>query len=87
MNVVLEVTDTGIGIPHDQLGRIFERFYQVNGSTTRRYDGTGLGLALVKEIVEAHGGKVDVESKVGQGSTFKVYLPITSRPVEDTAPK
>jgi len=87
MNVVLEVTDTGIGIPYDQLGRIFERFYQVNGSTTRRYDGTGLGLALVKEIVEAHGGKVGVESKVGQGSTFKVYLPIASHPVEDTAPK
>jgi PAS domain S-box-containing protein len=75
MNVVLEVTDTGIGIPHDQLERIFERFYQVDGSTTRDYGGTGLGLALVKEIVEAYGGKVSVESKVGRGSTFTVTLP------------
>jgi signal transduction histidine kinase len=74
-NVVLEVTDTGIGIPHDQLERIFERFYQVDGSTTRDYGGTGLGLALVKEIVEAYGGKVSVESKVGRGSTFTVTLP------------
>ena len=72
---VLEVADTGIGIPRDQLGRVFERFYQVNGSTTRRYGGTGLGLALVKEIVEAHGGQVSVRSEVGQGSTFTVRLP------------
>jgi signal transduction histidine kinase len=73
---VLEVADTGIGIPRDQLGRVFERFYQVDGSTTRRYGGTGLGLALVKEIVEAHGGQVSVSSEVGQGSTFTVRLPI-----------
>jgi len=74
--VVLEVADTGIGIPGDQWERVFDRFYQVNGSTTRRYGGTGLGLALVKEIVEAHGGKVSVRSEVGQGSTFTVVLPI-----------
>jgi signal transduction histidine kinase/DNA-binding response OmpR family regulator len=74
--VVLEVADTGIGIPRDQLGRVFERFYQVDGSMTRRYGGTGLGLALVKEIVEAHGGQVSVRSEVGQGSTFTVRLPI-----------
>jgi signal transduction histidine kinase len=74
--VVLEVADSGIGIPPDQLERVFERFYQVDGSTTRRYGGTGLGLALVREIVEAHGGKVSVRSKVGQGSTFTVTLPV-----------
>jgi two-component system sensor histidine kinase ResE len=75
-NVVLEVADTGIGVPQDQLDRIFERFYQVDGSTTRRYGGTGLGLALVKEIVKAHGGQVSVESVVGKGSTFQVQLPL-----------
>jgi len=76
-NLVLEVADTGIGIPQDQLDRIFERFYQVDGSMSRRYGGAGLGLALVKEIIEAHGGAVGVESEVGQGSTFTVTLPIS----------
>jgi adenylate cyclase len=74
-NLVLEVADTGIGIPHDQLEHIFERFYQVDGSASRRYGGTGLGLALVKEIVKAHGGQVTVQSTVGEGSTFQVRLP------------
>jgi PAS domain S-box-containing protein len=75
----LEVKDTGIGIPADQFERIFERFYQIDGSTTRRYGGTGLGLALVREIVEMHGGQVDVQSVLGQGSTFSVVLPIRSK--------
>jgi PAS domain S-box-containing protein len=74
-SVLLEVADTGIGIPPDQIGRVFERFYQVDGSMTRRYGGTGLGLALVKEIVEAHGGKVQLESSLGQGSKFRIRLP------------
>jgi signal transduction histidine kinase len=73
--LVLTVADTGIGIPGDKLGRIFERFYQVNGSTTRQYGGVGLGLALVKEIVEAHNGTVTVASQVGAGTTFTVSLP------------
>jgi signal transduction histidine kinase len=79
-DVILEVADTGVGIPSDQLERIFERFYQIDGSTTRRYGGTGLGLALVKEVVEAHGGQVTVTSTLGQGSTFRVTLPGTNPP-------
>jgi len=76
--VVLEVSDTGIGVPADQLERIFERFYQVDGSSRRKYGGVGLGLALVKEIAEAYGGRVTVESQVGEGSTFTVWLPVAT---------
>jgi signal transduction histidine kinase/CheY-like chemotaxis protein len=72
-----EVADTGIGISEEHLERIFERFYQVDGSSKRRYPGTGLGLSIVKQIVEAHGGKVKVESRLGQGSKFSFSLPIT----------
>ncbi|MBN1179685.1 MAG: GAF domain-containing sensor histidine kinase [Anaerolineae bacterium] len=75
VDVVLSVVDTGIGVPQDQLERIFDRFYQVDGSTTRRYGGTGLGLAVVKEIVEAHDGRVTAESRVEKGSAFHVALP------------
>ncbi|HEY89618.1 MAG TPA: hypothetical protein G4N98_07790, partial [Thermoflexia bacterium] len=74
--LLLEISDTGIGIPAEELDRIFERFYQVDGSMTRRYGGTGLGLALVKEIVEAHQGRVAVQSVLGEGSTFRVTLPV-----------
>jgi signal transduction histidine kinase len=73
--VMLEVADTGIGIDPEHRRRIFERFYQVDGTTRRTHGGCGLGLALVKEIVERHGGSVRVESQLGQGSTFTVYLP------------
>ncbi|MBI5481814.1 MAG: response regulator [Deltaproteobacteria bacterium] len=74
-HAVLEVEDNGIGIPRDQLGRIFERFTQVEGSATRRYEGTGIGLALVRELVDRHGGTVTVHSEVGVGSTFNVTVP------------
>ena len=73
--VELEVEDNGIGISSDQLERIFTRFTQVEGSMTRRYEGTGIGLALVKEIVTAHHGKITVESELGRGSTFTIVLP------------
>lgn len=79
--VVLVVSDTGIGIPDEELGRVFERFFQVDGSMSRRYGGAGLGLAVVKEIIEAHDGSVSVESHVGRGSTFKISLPTTKREV------
>lgn len=73
--VTIEVRDQGYGIPPHEHERIFERFYQIDGSATRRYGGTGLGLALVKEIAEVHGGWVSVDSEVGVGSAFTIALP------------
>jgi two-component system, NarL family, sensor histidine kinase BarA len=75
--VEFRVSDTGIGIPSDQLDKIFDAFYQVDGSSTREYGGAGLGLAIAKNLVEAHHGKIRVESAPRQGSTFRVTLPQT----------
>jgi signal transduction histidine kinase/class 3 adenylate cyclase len=74
--ITLDVEDNGIGIPRDQLNRIFERFSQIESYTPRKYEGTGIGLALVKEIVKLHCGTVAVVSEVDQGSTFTITLPI-----------
>lgn len=74
-SVVLEVSDTGIGIPKEHLPRVFERFYRVDKSHSRASGGTGLGLSIVKHVVMYHGGKVSVESKVGSGTKFTVVLP------------
>lgn len=76
--VFLSVTDTGIGIPEEHLPRIFERFYVVDKSRSRRTGGTGLGLSIVKHIVLAHGGKIEVKSALGFGSSFMVWLPALS---------
>jgi signal transduction histidine kinase len=72
--VLISVTDTGIGIPAGHLNDIFEPFHQLDGSSTRRYGGTGLGLSLVRQIVEAHGSMLDVQSVEGHGSTFRFPL-------------
>ncbi|MEA5462260.1 response regulator [Leptothoe sp. PORK10 BA2] len=75
-NCYLEIEDTGIGIRKEQLPHIFERFQQADGSASRTHEGTGLGLALVKELVELHGGDVRVSSVYGAGTLFTVELPI-----------
>ena len=72
---VLEVSDTGIGIPPEAIPRIFERFYRVDKGRARDEGGTGLGLAIVKHVTQAHGGQVEVESRAGRGTTFRVRLP------------
>lgn len=72
----LTISDQGIGIPTEELPRIWDRFYQVDGSTKRRFGGSGLGLTIVKRIVEAHGGRVWAESTPGQGSRFTCAFPI-----------
>ncbi|MGD0091893.1 MAG: ATP-binding protein [Planctomycetota bacterium] len=73
--VTVEVSDNGIGIPAQDLPRIFERFYRVDKSRSRDMGGTGLGLAIVKHIVHSHGGTVEVSSQPGKGSTFRIVLP------------
>jgi len=73
-NTVLEIEDEGIGIPEDEQSRIFEEFYRVGQKETESISGTGLGLTVVKEIVEAHNGKIIVDSKPGKGSKFSVIL-------------
>ena len=75
-HAVLEVSDTGIGIPPESIPRIFERFYRVDKGRAREEGGTGLGLAIVKHVAQAHGGQVEVESRLGRGSTFRVRLPV-----------
>ena len=75
----IRVSDTGIGIPRDQLGKIFNRFHQVDGTTTRRFGGVGLGLAIVKSILDAHGSAIQVDSEEGRGTAFVFHLPLLEK--------
>jgi two-component system phosphate regulon sensor histidine kinase PhoR len=77
---LLQVADTGEGIPAGELARVFERFYRVDKARARQTGGTGLGLAIVRHVAEAHGGTVRVDSELGRGSTFTVSLPVAGPP-------
>src|SRR5262249_13849051 len=76
--VELDVRDTGTGIPPDQMPHLFERFHRVEGTRGRTQEGSGIGLALVRELVRLHGGDVRAESRPGEGSTFRVTVPLGS---------
>ena len=76
--IVMSVTDNGIGIPKAEQERIFERFYRVDPARSRELGGTGLGLSIAKHLAEVHGGRIQVESELGRGSTFLVFLPRAS---------
>jgi signal transduction histidine kinase len=84
-NILITIKDTGIGIPKEHIEKIFSRFYQVDSSYTRKMGGSGLGLAICKGIVEAMGGKIWAESKVGKGSTFYILLPTEPKKKEKYA--
>jgi signal transduction histidine kinase/ligand-binding sensor domain-containing protein len=74
--VDISISDTGIGIPKEKMSKIFDRFYQVDGSHTREKGGTGIGLSLTKELVELHKGKIEVKSEEGKGTTLTVSIPL-----------
>lgn len=82
--VELTVRDTGVGIPPEELPRLFERFHRVKGSVGRTHEGTGIGLALVRELATLHGGTVGVESTLGRGSTFTVSIPLGKTHLDST---
>ncbi len=75
-NAEIVISDTGTGIPKSQIDKIFDRFYQVDSSHTREHEGTGIGLALTKELVELHKGRIEVESEEGRGTTFRIIFPL-----------
>ncbi|HEY1456175.1 MAG TPA: ATP-binding protein, partial [Candidatus Dormibacteraeota bacterium] len=79
---LISVMDTGLGIPPEEIGHVFERFRRVRSGAAQSIPGTGLGLTIVKQIVEMHGGKIWVESAVGLGSAFHFTVPLTAAGIE-----
>jgi len=75
----ISVSDTGIGIKEENIGRLFHKFEQLEKGISQKYGGTGLGLDITKRLVELHGGKIRAESRYGEGSTFTFSLPIQAR--------
>jgi len=73
-NIVIEVEDNGIGIPEQEIPLIFNKFYRVRSKSAKQVSGTGIGLTVTKDIIEAHGGSIQVKSVLNQGSTFKLIL-------------
>ena len=80
--LLLKVTDSGIGIDEEHLPYIFNRFYQIDTSATRKYEGTGIGLALVKELVQLMNGTIEVKSEIGSGTTFNLFIPVQKATTE-----
>jgi two-component system sensor histidine kinase ResE len=74
--VRIDIQDSGTGIPEEDLPFVFERFYKADKARTRGSSGTGIGLSIVKNLIEAHGGSVSVQSREGQGTTFSMILPV-----------
>jgi signal transduction histidine kinase/ligand-binding sensor domain-containing protein/CheY-like chemotaxis protein len=82
-SVGIKIRDTGVGIPEEEIPKLFDRFYQVDSSQTREQEGTGIGLALTKELVELHKGTITVNSKLGEGTEFTIELPVGRRHLKD----
>lgn len=74
-SILIQIEDTGIGIPKDELSKVFDEFYRASNAKEVERDGTGLGLSIAKQIVERHQGKIWVESEEGKGSSFSIELP------------
>jgi len=83
----VRVADTGPGIPAEHLPHVFERFYRVDPARSRGDGGTGIGLAIARSVVEAHGGRIWAESQVGEGSVFAFDLPLAGPPLEEPRPR
>jgi len=84
-SIAISIKDTGIGIPEDKIGIVFDRFRQVDKSLTRKQEGSGIGLSIVKSLVELHGGEVSVKSEYGKGTEFIVRFPIRVLDTDDCA--